>query len=443
MSFTLKDLLHNQARALLHRETEPGLGCTEPAAIGLCAAAAAALLEGKEFDTIEVTVDPNIYKNAMGVIIPGSGGECGIGLAAAMGAAAGDPGLKLQVFAPVDSPGLDKAKRLVQEGKVSTGIKRGQIGLYVKTVVTALGHTGEAVITGQHDHIESLTMDGKPQDGHPLLSRAIDQEVNLEELEDWLISLSLGEMVDLLDELDGDDLSYIQQGIEMNYKLAEYGLAQGPGLGVGKTQNSLIRQGLLKKDLVVWAGILAAAGIDSRMGGVRLPAMTLAGSGNQGIAAGIPIVAVADYITIDDNQVLLKAVTLSYLVTCYLKTNVGRLSALCGSSVAAGAGVAAGVTYLLGGTVEKIGGAIQNHLENYATVICDGAKTSCALKVGEAVSSAVKNALLALQGTVVKPLHGFIGRSPEQTMRHLGRLARQGLANLDPVILDIMVNKCR
>ena len=80
MGFTLKDILHNKARHLLHIETDPGLGCTEPAAIGLCAAAAASLLDETTIESIEVATDPNIYKNAMGVIIPASGGQSGIPL---------------------------------------------------------------------------------------------------------------------------------------------------------------------------------------------------------------------------------------------------------------------------------------------------------------------------------------------------------------------------
>jgi len=103
---------------------------------------------------------------------------------------------------------------------------------------------------------------------------------------------------------------YIQKGIDLNMELVKYGLSHGPGLGVGKTHQSLLRQGLLKKDMVLAGGIFASAGIDSRMGGVMLPAMTLAGSGNQGIAAGTPIVAAADFATIDDSLVLIKSVTL-------------------------------------------------------------------------------------------------------------------------------------
>jgi len=440
-SFAMKDILHNKASALLHLETGPGLGCTEPAAIGLSAAAAASLLKDRRFDAIEVTTDPNIYKNAMGVIIPGSGGECGIPLASAMGATAGDPGLRLQVFARIDPQGLALAKRLVREGKVTAGMTKDQPGLYVRTVIRSSGHRAEAVITGQHDHIASLSFDGKPLTDHPLLSAATKQDGNIAELELWLVSISLQEMISLLDSLDDTDLSYLQEGIDMNRKLVEYGMNKAPGLGVAAAQNRLIQQGLLSRDMATWAGVMTAAGVDSRMGGAMLPAMTLAGSGNQGITSGIPIWTVAEFTGNRDRRLVCRSVALSYLITCTIKAHAGRLSALCGSGVAGGAGVAAGIAYLRGGGVDQIGGAIKNHLETFATIICDGAKTSCALKLGEASSSAVKSALLSLQGTVVKYQDGFIDNSPEKTMLNLGRLSREGLSRMDPVILDIMLNK--
>jgi L-cysteine desulfidase len=285
-------------------------------------------------------------------------------------------------------------------------------------------------------------VDGQLLQDHPLLSGIESKDVGTEDLEPWLISLSLDEMVDLSNGLNRDGATYIQRGIDLNMDLVRYGLSHGPGLGVGKTQQSLLRQGLLKNDMALAGGIFAAAGIDSRMGGVMLPAMTLAGSGNQGIAAGTPIVAASEFATMEDNLLLIKSVALSYLVTCYIKTLAGRVGPLCGSAVAGGAGVAAGVTHLLGGTVDKIGGAIKNHIENTATLLCDGAKTSCALKVGEAVSSGVKSALMALQGTVVKPADGIIGKSPEESMRNLGKLVQSGLGGMDPAILNIMLTKC-
>ncbi len=54
-------------------EVAPALGCTEPVAIALAAAAAASLLPQREFDQLELWVDPNIYKNGIAVTIPAPG----------------------------------------------------------------------------------------------------------------------------------------------------------------------------------------------------------------------------------------------------------------------------------------------------------------------------------------------------------------------------------
>ena len=67
-------------------EVAPALGCTEPVAIALGAAAAAALLKDT-VTRIDVAVDPNIYKNGLAVSIPGTDGLCGLDTAAAIGAA--------------------------------------------------------------------------------------------------------------------------------------------------------------------------------------------------------------------------------------------------------------------------------------------------------------------------------------------------------------------
>ena len=59
MQYTVKDILK--------MEVAPALGCTEPVAIALGAASARALLPDKSIGSIEVWVDPNIYKNGLAV----------------------------------------------------------------------------------------------------------------------------------------------------------------------------------------------------------------------------------------------------------------------------------------------------------------------------------------------------------------------------------------
>lgn len=114
---------------------------------------------------------------------------------------------------------------------------------------------------------------------------------------------------------------------------------------------------------------------------------------------------------------------------------------MCGCAIAAGAGAAAGVAYMLGGDVEAVGGAVKNVTADLAGVICDGAKSACALKLASAAGSAVQSALFALEGVVVGQNDGIVSASPEATMDALGRLSNEGMTTTDQVILDIMCSK--
>jgi L-cysteine desulfidase len=434
MTYTVKDILKIQVA--------PALGCTEPVAIALGAAAAVSLLPEKQIDEIEIWVDPNIYKNGLAVSIPGTGGLSGLDMASAVGALGGDAALKLEVLDSVDSPAISAAQKIVKAGRVKVNLLRDQVGLFIKTIVKGNGHNAESVITGLHDNIVSLALDGSAITDHVLLpkSGSGDGKRRLADLEDWLKGLSLDQLLELLDDLDDDDLKFLESGVQVNMRLADYGLKHGPGLGVGRTMERLVRQGLMKRDMITAARILASSAADARMSGVKLPAMSSAGSGNHGLTAILPIVAVEKFITVD-HRTTLEAIGLSHIITAYVKAYTGRLSAICGCSVAAGAGATAGVTYLMGGTKLHIAGAIKNLTEDLAGVICDGAKGGCALKLATAAGTAVQAALFALQGVNVSATDGIIGRSSEDTMKNIGTLTTQGMIETDRTILNIMLDK--
>jgi L-cysteine desulfidase len=176
------------------------------------------------------------------------------------------------------------------------------------------------------------------------------------------------------------------------------------------------------------------------MAGVPLPAMSSAGSGNHGLTATLPIWAVKDYIECEKKTVL-EAIGISHIITAYVKAFTGRLSAVCGCSVAAGAGATAGITYLLGGELRHIAGAITNLTEDLAGVICDGAKAGCSLKLATAAGTAVQAALFALQGVQVQSTDGIVAASAEKTMQNVGVLSNQGMIETDRTILKIMLEK--
>jgi L-cysteine desulfidase len=433
-SFTVKDILR--------MEVAPALGCTEPSAIALGAAAAASLLEDEDINAIEVWVDANIYKNSVAVSIPGTEGLCGMDVASALGAMGGDPHLKLEVLEPIDKGIILQARRILQNGKVKINLLPDQQSLFIRTAIQGESILAESVIEDSHDNIVSLIKDGKKLPNHPLLSQRINggRKSELDDLEAWLRELTLVELCELIDDLDSEDIRFLEEGVVYNLRLAEHGLKHGNGLGVGKTLDRLVRQKLIKKDMILAAKILTSAASDARMSGVKMPAMSSAGSGNHGLTAILPIWAVKDYLECDGQDVY-EAIALSHIITAFIKAYTGRLSAVCGCSIAAGAGATAGITYLLGGTIHHIAGAIKNLTEDLAGVICDGAKAGCSLKLATAAGTAVQAAFFALQGVQVHSTDGIIATSPEQTMQNIGTLSTEGMIETDRTILQIMLEK--
>jgi L-cysteine desulfidase len=433
MEFSPKDILRI--------EVAPALGCTEPVAIALGAAAAKSLVPQDQVDSIEIWVDPNIYKNGLAVLIPGTPGLHGLDLAAALGALGGDAALGLEVLDTIDDDTVRHARELLKEGKVKVNLLNEQRGLLIKTLLMAGGHAAVSLVETVHDNIAALSLDGEPVEHSPLLKPAGKGEaVDRSALEAWLKSLTLKDLLAMVDELDQDDLDFIKQSVVLNSRLADYGLKHGPGLGIGKALQRLIRQKMLKEDMMLTARMYTSAAADARMAGVKLPAMASAGSGNHGLTAVLPIWAIKDYVECDEKMVL-QAIGFSHLITSYVKAHTGRLTALCGCSIAAGAGATAGVALLLGGNLDNIAGAIKNLAEDLAGVICDGAKSGCALKLATAAGSSVQAALFALQGVNVLPSDGIVGVTPEQTTRHIGTLSTEGMLEADRTILQIMLDK--
>ena len=431
--YTIKDILRI--------EVAPALGCTEPAAVALCTAAAGSLLSGKELKSMELWVDPGIYKNAFAVAIPGAKGAIGIDWAAALGFYGGNPELKLEVLEPIDSNSMEMAQSLINTGNVRINLLKDREGIYIKSKLTTADEVAEAVIEGAHDNLTSLRYNGVPVWNNPLSSSSIKNHSAINRLEEFLRSRTLEELIALLEDMDDEDFDFVMQGVRYNLELSKRGLAFGGGLAVGKTLELLVEKGLIKKDMILEARILTSSACDARMSGVKLPAMSSAGSGNHGLTAILPIWAVKDHVKHSDRKDVLRAIALSHIITGYVKSHTGRLSAVCGCSVAAGAGAAAGTAYLMGGDLHHIASAIKNLIGDLAGVICDGAKAGCALKLATAAGTAVQSALFSLHGVNVKESDGIIDFTPEQTMKNMGQISTQGMIETDRIVLQIMVEK--
>ena len=223
----------------------------------------------------------------------------------------------------------------------------------------------------------------------------------------------------------------------MNEEIANYGLNEKVGVGVGYGMKKSMEEGLLSDDLMNYTMMITAAASDARMAGVKLPVMSSNGSGNHGITAILPIVAYNKKFPQTDDR-LARSLAISHLLTAYVKNYTGRLSAVCGCGVAASIGATSGLSWLMDLGIEQVEGAIENMVANLSGMICDGAKAGCALKLASAASAAVQSAIIAKQNCIVPPMNGIVGNRVEQSIQNLGRVSDKGMTTTDKVIISVM-----
>ena len=173
------------------------------------------------------------------------------------------------------------------------------------------------------------------------------------------------------------------------------------------------------------------------MKGLDLPVMACAGSGNQGLVATIPVAEVARTIGASEEQ-LLRALVLSYLTTIYIKTFTGVLSPICGCGVAAAVGAGCGIIFLLGGEISQIEAQINNMVGAMAGIICDGAKSGCALKALMAVGLALDSSCLSMENVRIPSGDGITGSEVLDTLRNLQKIIENGMPTMDAAIIEIM-----
>ena len=416
---------------------QPSLGCTEPAAIALAATLAREAAEG-EVKKVTVLCDANVFKNSLKVGIPGLEGVKGVLMAAGLGALAGDSRSRLEILGKVTPGDVGAVRELVNRGliNVSPG-ERERPGLYIEALVETDQGFGRAIIEDTHTNVTAVEANGQPlplsswagvgsKGGGAKGGEAIPNEMTLEEV------------LELIENITAEEVAYMLKGVRMNEAASREGLDRKAGLGIGASLAELVKEGLLADDFASQAEVFAAAAVDARMSGMMVPVMTSGYSGNQGIAATIPVAPGARGYGVGEEE-LAKAVATSHLITAYIKAHIGNLSALCGAYIAGGIGAAGGIVRLLGGGKAEIERVINIMVGNIAGVICDGAKMGCALKVGAAASVAVKSAMLAMRGVQMPEGEGIVGGTAESTVRNLGLLANPGMVQTDTQILQIML----
>ena len=397
--------------ALMNREVVPAIGCTEPIAVALCTARATEEL-GRCPEHIDVRLSANILKNAMGVGIPGTGGMIGLPIALALGALVGKSEYQLEVLRDVTPETVERGKAYIDRKCIAIALKEGiDEKLYIEVEVSAAGHTATAIIAGGHTRFVYVARDG---------ATTLDKRTPATtEAEEEQIDLSLARVWEFATTTPVEELRFVLESRRLNKTAAEQSLKCEYGHSVGRT---LRRERELKvMGDSIFSRILAytSAACDARMAGAMIPVMSNSGSGNQGIAATLPVVVYAEQ-TDATEEATIRALTLSHLTVIYIKQSLGRLSALCGCVVAA-TGSSCGITYLMGGDYDRIVAAVKNMIANLTGMICDGAKPSCAMKLMSGVSTAVLSAMMAMDGHCVTPFEGIIDHDVDRCIRKIGR----------------------
>ena len=399
--------------ALINREVVPAIGCTEPIAVALCTARAAELLDTQP-EKIEVRLSANILKNAMGVGIPGTG-MIGLPIAVALGALVGRSEYRLEVLRDVTPEAVGRGARYIDEKRVCISLKEDIAEkLYIEVEASAGERRAVAVIAGGHTAFVYLE-----RDGEVLLDK---RTASVAEEEAGEVPLTLRRVWDFAMTAPLDELRFILETRRVNKAAAE-------------------RERRVMGDSI-FSRILSytSAACDARMAGAMIPVMSNSGSGNQGIAATLPVVVYADETAADEEHTI-RALVLSHLTVIYIKQSLGRLSALCGCVVAA-TGSSCGITYLMGGAYEQVAAAVKNMIANLTGMICDGAKPSCSMKLTSGVSTAVLSAMMAMDGHCVTPVEGIIEEDVDKCIRNLTAIGRDGMNETDRLVLGIMTHKC-
>ncbi len=423
--------LYQKAIEQVKEEMVPALGVTEPAAIALSAAKAYEVIGG-EVKKVTVWVDEGVFKNGFSCAIPGTC-EKGNEMAAALGVIAGKPDFGLRVLEDVTEEDVSRAKELIKEGKIEIKVKRGVSDIFIDAIVETDKGKGRAVIKDKHTNIVLVEKDGKE-----IFKKQLETKTSEGKAFD-ISRLKLKDLIDIAEHAPYEDISFILEAVRVNDELAQAG-KQGEGMEVGRGISDLIEEGYLKEDILTYAMAYTGYAVDARMGGVSKPAMSICGSGDHGLVATLPLIAIANKKEIPEEK-LVRSILLSYLVTMYIKTFAGRLSAFCGCAVAAGTGSSAGICYLLGGNNEQIGFTIDNMAADITGIICDGGNFGCSLKAVTAASTAILSALLALKNIHIPKDSGIVGNTVEETMQNIGKIASPGMTKTNDVILDIMINR--
>ena len=423
-----EDVRYQSYLALLREELVPAMGCTEPVAVAYAAALARNAL-GCLPDSVVIACSGSIIKNVKSVIVPNTGGMKGLEAAAAAGIVAGRSEKKLEVISDAGPAHYGAIRDYLKRTDIRVEHLPGDRVFEIRITVLHGSDKASVCIEDTHTGVAWIQKN----------DRFVFHAAQHKEGEDSGAdppSLNVADICDFAASLDIQDVRAVfSRQIEYNMAIAAEGLRRSYGANVGRT---LLRfHGGDDAPVEIRARALAAAASDARMNGCSLPVVINSGSGNQGIAASVPVVVYARDMQASEEQ-LYRALAVSNLIAIQQKKHIGTLSAFCGA-VCAGIGAGAGIAYLLGGDYATIAHTVTNALAILPGMICDGAKPSCAAKISQAVEAGIFGYQLYKNGQQFYAGEGIVVKGVDANVEMVGRLGRQGMKETNREIIDMML----
>lgn len=419
---------------IIYEDMKPALGVTEPGAIAYAVAKAKSYTRGS-LEKITVSMNSGMYKNAFTCGIPGTR-EVGSAFAAALGAVAGDPGSGLEALRGVTEEDVRTAKQLLKEGRVQTKLDGISSRIYVEACVETAQDKASVVIQDSHTNITKIIVNGET-----VLEKQAADTAGGERLEEGcaIHRYTLQNIYDYARCVELEEIAFVEKAYDMNLELFREGL-RSPRTTFTPCLFQMNGGREISEDEQKTALLLCGGAIEARVIGLDKPAMSITGSGAHGIIATMPLYAACKVNGYTKEQ-LLRATVLSYLICMYIKEYSGKLSAFCGCAIAAGSGMACALAFLRGGGTEAMTRVLNNMASSITGMICDGGNQGCTMKGVAAVDAAYRSAEFAMRGICIAEVHGINGKTPEETMRNMGRIASPGMTGTERTIVEIFEEK--
>lgn len=398
--------------------------CTEPGMVAFMAAKTAALLDEPPAN-VEVHLSSGVLKNALSAGLPHTDRR-GPAVAAAAGAVARQPEKGLTILGDLTEEQVKQALGMVDSGRVTAKWDTGHPGVYGKCVIRTAGHVAEVVVSGSHTGVVSQSVDG-----HPVaLSGHASGGSGLAPLRGWTFE----RLVDVVMSLDTAELSWLLDGAKSCVGLSEAGDGSKREWSQATPEEACAALSCDGTPVIEAAGRTFKA-IQARMSGTPWPVLTSGGSGNQGIMISVPVWSVSAGLGLSDEK-RVRALALAHGVNMLVKAYTGEISTSCGG-VSAGAGLAAAICWMLGGTRPQIAEAVTEVLASLCGMVCDGAKATCALKGSSAVMTGIVAGAGASRSREETRDQGVVGRSIDETLSRLEALNCRAFAQSDAVLLEL------